>query len=277
MATVWVNGEATEKISVYDRAFTYGDGLFATMAVDVAGKIQFLSCHLQRLQQGAARLGFHWHPSELLLSLLAETASRCPSHCLKLQLSRGNGGRGYMPPAEPQVTEVLSVSALPAHYSKWRQQGIKLQTSAVTLAKQPLLAGIKHLNRLEQVLIKSYPLPAGIDDWLVLDTDGKLVETSMANLFLITETAQGGWLALTPAINYAGVSGVMRQQVIMALLAMNIDVQVQAVRRDCLSRVSHLFISNSLCGVVDIIGVDSYRYQPWSLSSQLRQHLAIQL
>ncbi|MCL1073239.1 aminodeoxychorismate lyase [Shewanella dokdonensis] len=277
MATVWVNGQVSEQISVSDRAFTYGDGLFATMAVDAAAQIPFLSYHLQRLQDGAARLGFHWQASAALMSLLAQAASRFPAHCLKLQLSRGTGGRGYTPPVEPQVTEVLSVSTLPAHYSKWRQQGITLQTSVVTLAKQPLLAGIKHLNRLEQVLIKRYPLPAGIDDWLVLDTDGKLVETSMANLFLITKTAQGGWLALTPAINYAGVSGVMRQQVIMALLAMGIDVQLQAVSRDCLSRVSHLFISNSLLGIVDVTAVDHYRYQPWPLSSQLRQNLAIQL
>ncbi|MDF0535273.1 aminodeoxychorismate lyase [Shewanella sp. A32] len=277
MGSVWVNGKPADTIDVRDRAFTYGDGLFATMAVDGAGAIQFLSCHLQRLTDGAARLGFSWQPSETLLTLLTETAGRFPRHCLKLQLSRGVGGRGYAPPTAPQVTEVVSFSPIPVHYTSWQQQGIKLQTSTVQLAKQPLLAGMKHLNRLEQVLIKSYALDEDCDDWLVCDTDGWLVESSMANLFLLFQDENDQWQALTPAMNNCGVSGVMRQQVIMTLLAMGVHVQVVPVTYDWLARVSHLFISNSLLGTVDVIAADSYHFAVWPGSAQLRENLAIQL
>ncbi|MFQ6371085.1 aminodeoxychorismate lyase [Shewanella sp. YIC-542] len=276
MTAVWVNGQATDKISVFERAFTYGDGLFATMASDGAGHLQFLTVHLQRLQDGAARLGFPWQPSDSLQALLARISAQHPRHCVKLQLSRGVGGRGYAPPQTPSMTEVVSVSPLPAHYQHWQQQGIRLQTSSVRLARQPLLAGMKHLNRLEQVLIKSHPLPEGADDWLVFDTRELLIESSMANVFLLCAQPDNTLRVITPAMNYAGVSGVMRQQVIMALLAMGMDVQVGQVTGDVMQRASHLFISNSLLGTVDVVGVDGRDYDVWPQRQQLQEYLTIQ-
>ncbi|WP_412521882.1 aminodeoxychorismate lyase [Shewanella algae] len=277
MTGVWVQGKEQDSVCVRDRGFTYGDGLFATMAVDARGQIAFLTEHLARLTQGALRLGFVWQASDALHLSLKRIAAANPHSCLKLQLTRGEGGRGYTPPAGALVTEVISLAPLPAHYPDWQQKGIALKISAIRLGKQPRLAGIKHLNRLEQVLIKAQPLPEGFDDWLVLDCDDLLLESSMANLFLLLPNEQGKLTAYSPAMNYSGVSGVMRQQLIVALLYQGIDVQLCPINTEMLQRARHLFISNSLLGLVDVIAVDQQSFELWPGSTPLRKALAIQL
>ena len=276
MSLVWVNGVNGANISALDRAVAYGDGLFATMRSASDG-ILYLESHFDRLTQGAQRLnlcseGKPWAATPALVNLLASIAAQYPHHCIKLVLSRGIGGRGYAPPVDATITEIVSVSPLPSHYAQWQQRGIKLQTSRVSLARQPLLAGMKHLNRLEQVLIKSASLVSGFDDWLVQDTDDNVIESSMANLFLVQ-----GNTCITPALTHSGVAGVMREQVITALLANGIDVQVSPVSRVMLANSSHLFLTNSLFGLVDVVGVDEQPWQPWSYSAKFRQLLSVTL
>ncbi|MGL5359338.1 MAG: aminodeoxychorismate lyase, partial [Shewanella sp.] len=215
---LWVNGQRQATITGADRGLAYGDGLFATMRSGIDGILCFAT-HQARINAGAARLGFDWHMGEDLCRQLTELAKQYPHHCIKLLLTRGVGGRGYAPPSHCAVTEVVSVHPIPTHYAQWQQRGISLQTSPVRLGHQPLLAGIKHLNRLEQVLIRSQPLAANFDDWLVLDCNGKVIESSMANLFLMQDRR-----VVTPCLAQCGVSGVMREQVIQQLLDHNYSI-----------------------------------------------------
>ncbi|UJF21008.1 aminodeoxychorismate lyase [Shewanella sp. OMA3-2] len=189
MTQVWVNQQHMANVSPFDRGLAYGDGLFATMRTypSSAAKagIMLLDLHLSRLEQGCKRLNLNWFASSQLRHHLIYLASTYPNACIKLLLTRGVGGRGYQAPEAAIVTEITSVHEIPAHYQSWQQEGVALATSPVTLARQPLLAGIKHLNRLEQVLIKSHSLPSEFDDWLVYDTQGYLIEASMANIFIV--------------------------------------------------------------------------------------------
>ncbi|QSX35741.1 aminodeoxychorismate lyase [Shewanella sedimentimangrovi] len=269
---VWVNGVQTDQISALDRGLAYGDGLFATMRVSGSGTILMLEHHLLRLSQGAARIGIKWSPSDKLQAQLQHLAALHPGQCLKLVLTRGCGGRGYQPPAEAKASEIISFSPVPAHYPRWQQQGVALASSEVRLGRQPLLAGIKHLNRLEQVLIRSQALPEWAQDWLVRDSDGLIIETSMANLFFVTEEE-----VLTPAITRAGVAGVTREQVIKALLALGYRVRCCDLDDSVLAQSRHVFLCNSLLGPVNVLRIDQCSYPPFEHTDSMRHMMDMSL
>lgn len=257
-------------INPLDRGLAYGDGVFATMRSN--GQILFLAEHLARLEQSCARLGFHWQASNELIAQLTQLAAAYPQHCIKLIVSRGVGGRGYQAPIPVVATEIVSVSDVPAHYGQWQQTGIRLALSDIRLGQQPRLAGIKHLNRLEQVLIKSQALPLGMDDWLVLDSQDWVIESSVANLFGVKDG-----IIYTPALHQAGVSGVTREIIIKALLTDVHSVVVREFKQDFLASCEHVFLSNSVFGVVDVNGIDNQGYTPWPQSAQLRHSLGLSL
>ncbi|MFT5788549.1 MAG: 4-amino-4-deoxychorismate lyase [Shewanella sp.] len=272
MSVVWVNGQPDATISPLDRGLAYGDGLFATMRVNKS-EIQFIESHFLRLTQGAQRLGFQWQPSTALRELLLQCATDNPQSCLKILLSRGIGGRGYMPPnSSLSINEIVSVHPFPGFYQDWQKAGVSLQSSNILLARQPRLAGIKHCNRLEQVLIKSVALADGIDDWLVLDSNKKIIESSMANLFFETDAG-----IVTPKLSYAGVAGMMREQVIYQLLEMKFTVSITEIDIDILSQVKHVFMTNSLLGVVDVNRIDQQRFNSAPYTSSLRERLDLTL
>ncbi|MDD8057967.1 aminodeoxychorismate lyase [Shewanella sp. ER-Te-42B-Light] len=275
MAMVWVNQVANSTVSPFDRGLAYGDGVFATMRTASANQtaaVLFIDNHLSRLQQSCLRLGMHWQASDALVSQLLSLATQYPQHCIKLLLTRGEGGRGYQAPAQPQINEIVSVTAIPEHYYQWQQQGIALALSPITLARQPLLAGMKHLNRLEQVLIKSQSLVAKTQDWLVCDTDGWVIESSMANIFAIINGK-----VVTPAITHAGVSGVMREQFIDALLQDGFEVMVKPMRYGDITAAEHIVITNSLFGVVDVHTIDQCQFSRWTHTSRFRHILSVNL
>ncbi len=284
---VWVNGIAEADISAFDRGLAYGDGLFATMRFTKNERyskqgILFLDAHLARLTQSAARLGFSWQPSQELLSLIEQVGqayiaeqsnqkTRCDA-CIKLLLTRGVGGRGYQPANDVQVTEVLSVHDIPAHYSQWQVNGISLQTSLVKLSRQPRLAGMKHLNRLEQVLIRSGELEQGFDDWLVLDAEDNVIESSMANIFFIQ-----GHSVVTPCLSHSGVAGVMREQLIYWFTQSGFNLDCRELHHDELAQFDHAIIANSLFGVVGINRIDEYYFDASELPQRILTELNLSL
>lgn len=268
---IWVNGVLQGSIDPSDRGLAYGDGLFATMRTSHDG-ILFFNTHQSRLTDGAARLGFEWRMGSALYQQLEDLARQYPHHCIKLLVSRGVGGRGYTPPQAVNVTEVVSVHPIPSHYAHWQKNGINLKTSPVRLSIQPLLAGIKHLNRLEQVLIKAQLLPSNVDDWLVLDTEAKVIESSMANIFFIKDNE-----VITPSLAQCGVSGVMREQVINALLEQQSNIQCLPFGAERLGEFDSAFITNSVLGVVDVLAIDSLKFTRSPITANLRQTLSLTL
>jgi 4-amino-4-deoxychorismate lyase len=273
---LWVNGIRQDTVSAFDRGLAYGDGLFATMRCNEKG-VLFLDGHLARLTQSAQRLGILWQPSEEFKRLLISIAEReykvfAADFCIKILLSRGVGGRGYQPPEQCSTTEIISLHSIPAHYADWQACGVALQTSSMCLASQTRLAGIKHLNRLEQVLIKAQSLDEGFDDWLVLDTQGHIIEASMANLFLIK-----GKSVVTPSLHLSGVAGVMREQLIYWFIDAGFNVDIRAVAYDELDRFEHGLLSNSLFGVVGVNRIDQTFFAPTELTQNIIRALSLSL
>ncbi|WP_394202064.1 aminodeoxychorismate lyase [Shewanella waksmanii] len=273
---LWVNRQLSHHIAATDRGLAYGDGVFATMRFNQHGPL-FVDTHLARLAQSCQRLSIDWQASAELTDFLVKICQQAyqdfgQDGCLKVLLSRGSGGRGYQAPQVASLTEVVSIHPIPAHYAQWQQQGINLSVSDFSLARQPRLAGMKHLNRLEQVLIRQQPLPQDCDDVVVCDTQGWVTETAIANLFIVTNDR-----VYTPCLAHAGVAGVMRQQIICTLAQQGYSVEATQIDRARLLQAESVFISNSLFGIIDINRIDDKLYQRASFTETLRSALNLQL
>lgn len=196
--------QSLSQFALNDRLANYGDGVFTTMHVS-NGKVGLLSRHLTRLVNDAAALGLMVEKSSLE-QVIKKALSAQQNGVLKLLVGSGQGGRGYARPESPTLSVAVSWHSVPDVYDTWRRDGISLGLSPIKLAVQPLLAGLKHANRLEQVLIKRAMQGMDCNDCVVTDNNSTIIEASAANLFWFKK---GTWF--TPAVSNAGVNGVMRQ------------------------------------------------------------------
>ena len=165
-----INGCEQNMLAASDRATQFGDGCFTTACI-IDGEIPLFAAHLERLQDACQKLLIsfeNWPELQNEMKMLAKGHVR---GVLKVIISRGTGGRGYSGKSCHSATRILSVSAWPVHYDRWRQDGIVLALSPVRLGRNPLLAGLKHLNRLEQVLIRSH-LEQTMKHWFLTARDG---------------------------------------------------------------------------------------------------------
>lgn len=189
-----------QSLSADERGLAYGDGLFETMRIDRGG-VPWWPRHRARLVEGAGRLGIAPPDLAWLDARIAEIAGDVDQGVLKLVLTRGTGGRGYLPPDLLEPTVLLSLNPLPGRHSG----GLDVRWSPIRLGVQPALAGIKHLNRLEQVLARREADAAGADEALMLDSNGRVVCATAANVLVLRD---GQWL--TPPVTGSGVAGVCR-------------------------------------------------------------------
>lgn len=245
-----VNGSETAGIAADDRGLQYGDGLFETMAA-VGGCIPRLPLHLARLDHGCRRLGIPMPAESQLEDECGHVLEGMGAATVKLTITRGPGPRSYRPTAEPSVTRIVVSSAA-------RPRGDSLQPAVLRICNarmglNPLLAGVKHLNRLEQVMACSEWDDPGIDEGLMLSSDGRLVSATAANVFLV----EAGRL-VTPAIRDCGVAGVMRQVVLAAAVDLGLAVVVEDVQPDRLATADELFVTNAVVGirpVQEVVGI----------------------
>ncbi len=247
-----INGCQQQTLAANDRAVQFGDGCFTTARIQT-GQVQLLPAHLARLREACERLLLPFHDWILLEQEMVSMAGHQQTGVLKVIISRGAGGRGYSATGCETPTRILSLSALPAHYDRWRQEGITLTLSPVRLGRNPHLAGIKHLNRLEQVLIRTHLEQTAGDEALVLDSDGLLTECCAANLFW-----RKGATVFTPRLDHAGVKGIMRQFIIDRLAASEFSFAEVAARPKALADADEVLICNALMPVVPVNACDEW-------------------
>lgn len=247
-----VNGQSQTFLKLSDRSIHYGDGCFTTISV-TNGQAELWDKHLHRLKNACERLYIPFTAWQRLQIDVESLIVDKPNAVLKIIISRGEGGRGYGTQNVSSPNCIISLHDKPNHYDTWRQEGISVTVSPITLGKQSLLAGIKHLNRLEQVLIKQSLQQTDYVDALVCDTDNMLVETSIGNLFW-----RQGPVWYTPELIYAGVEGVMRNHVIDKIREFSqLKEPIQEVRATIhsLTKADEAFVCNSLLKVVPITSV----------------------
>lgn len=270
-----VDGELCNHIPGSDRGLSYGHGIFETVRVH-SGRSPLWERHLARLQMGAARLHIpldsitpHLADWRDRILQLASDADQQLDGILKLVVTAGRGERGYSLPTQAAPLVILSwhpsTAALPLAPAR-------LRVCRLRLAHQPELAGIKHLNRLEQVLARAEWQGDTWDEGIMLDQAERLVECTSSNLFL---HHNGRWY--TPALELAGVTGVMRNLLL--------DTVIPACGQQChvdggltledLRGADEVFISNAVMGIRPVLRIEAVAdWSAWPASNRLRQYLS---
>lgn len=244
-----INGLPADTVTIQDRGFSYGHGLFETVTVHQGSAVHW-SEHMERLQAGAARLAIPCD-QQLLDQLTADLTKLLNSvdhpndkMILKLTLTRGSGGRGYAVTENMTVTRVLTLSPFPEYPDRPSENGIKIHLCETRLGHNPALAGIKHLNRLEQVLARSEWQDSDIREGIVCDHTGNIIEGTMSNVFWV----KNGKL-YTPDLTQCGVAGVVRQRILQLATAEGIIYQEVCANITELKQCDELFFSNSVIGI----------------------------
>lgn len=259
----FVGGERAEGIPATDRGLAYGDGLFETMRAH-AGNVPWWDAHWTRLQHGARRLSLSLPDRGQVLRASTELLAG-EDAVLKLIVTRGQGGRGYAPPPDAVPNWILSRHPLP----EVPTGGLVLRWCDTRLATQPLLAGIKHCNRLEQVLARTEwcnaaALDRDADEGLMRSVDGDVVCATSANLFVLRE---GRWC--TPAIERCGVAGICRQW-----LLDEVDVHVTALEVADIERADAVFLCNAVRGILGVARLGACQWPMHEQVGRLQRRLA---
>lgn len=255
-----VDGIATDSLPLTDRGGAYGHGLFETMLLH-HGALPLRQQHSERLLRDAPTLGINIAAEQLegnlesnLESNIATlvqglTPEQRQSGIVKIIVTAGSGGRGYASPTVAEATPriIAQYFPLPDDLQVQRQQGTSLTECDYRLPLNPILAGIKHLNRLDQVMARA-EWAKEYDDGMMFSADDCLIETTRANLFI---KLSSGWV--TPSLDQAGVRGVMRELLIDKLFAsVGLKVQQTTVSREQLASASELFSCSSVRGIVPV-------------------------
>jgi 4-amino-4-deoxychorismate lyase len=254
-----------EQLALSDRGLHYGDGLFETMAV-AAGRVRLLSRHVQRLTHGAARLAIALPDRAGLEAALQQAAETLGEGVLKLIVTRGSGGRGYAPPdnAEPTLVLLRYPQQLPTLTDA--QEGLVVRLCDLTLARQPILAGIKHLNRLEYVLARAEWSEPEIAEGLLFDSQGELIEAVTSNVFIVK-----GGRVFTPYLDQCGVAGVMRAEVLACAARLDVAAEETRLFLDDVLCADEVFLTNSLHGIRPVRALHGQR--EWAVGPLLTQRL----
>ncbi len=241
MATL-INGVQTEFLSARDRGLHYGDGCFETLRL-VNHVPLLLNGHFERLQRACAVLRIPFQAT-LLRDELNALISLCPAEgVIKIMVTRGEGGRGYRPPPTTQPTRLLLYYPLPDDLASKAAAGVTVGIGEFRLSHSPVLAGLKHLNRLDQVMA-SEPWLEPCDETLCLDQTGALIEGTRSNLVMVIEDE-----LVTPALDGCGVAGVMLAELAARFHRDHRQLVTRRVGLDDLRRASEVFLCNSVIGV----------------------------
>jgi len=251
-----VDGARADSVPLGDRGLHYGDGLFETIAIR-AGAPCLWEDHLARLCLGAQRLGIPAPDAGVLLAECLALAAGAETGVVKLILTRGPGGRGYRPPLRSQPTRILALYPPAAPVLGAAETGVAVRWCRTVLGENPRLAGIKHLNRLEQVLARAEwdPGETGQAEGLMCDCRGRVIAGTMTNLFVLA----GGRL-LTPRLDTCGVAGTVRGLVRRLAPQFGLETAEADLRPADLHAADGLFLTNAVIGVwpVRALGVRTF-------------------
>ncbi len=240
---ILVNGAAADTVAANDRGLAYGDGVFRTLTVRGA-RLRCWGRHYRKLERDCAALAIPC-PSEQLLRREVEAAAQGQPECVaKIIVTRGIGARGYATPRPALPTRIVMTSAMPVHPPEFATTGVCVHLCATRLAVQPRLAGIKHLNRLENVLARAEWQDAGTAEGLMLDPENNVIGGTMSNLFIVEAGA-----LVTPELSRCGVAGVTRERVLEAAPVHGISCRVETVSLERALQAEEILFVNSVIGV----------------------------
>lgn len=265
---VIINGQTRESISLHDRGLQYGDGCFETLAVR-NGKVQLWEYHWQRLNTSCARLGLPSLDKADVCSQITKVTegnSRC---VVKIIVTRGAGERGYRIPEPARPTLIVYASPFPAIDESNYSEGVAVRVCATPASINPALAGIKHLNRLENVLARSEWNDTQWYEGLMLTAAGDVVEATSSNVFWVKNN-----ILYTPALEQAGVAGIMRRVVIETARRLGISLEETKARIDALHSADEIFLTNSIIRLMPVRKLEQYDFGVINGANRITRMLA---
>jgi 4-amino-4-deoxychorismate lyase len=263
----WIDGIESRTLAADDRGLQYGDGVFETMLVR-AGKARFLDAHLARLANGLARLGIRFEAWDDLRADLDRAVNLAPALAiLKIIVTRGTGARrGYSPrdcAGSRRIVSLFATSALPDFSA-----GVDLRIASLRLSLQPALAGLKHLNRLENVLAAMEPGHDAHFESLLVGDSGDLVGGTMSNVFAVLRRTIS-----TPPVVAAGVAGIMRAVVLRESVGLGFTPEVRRLTPADLTGADEVFITNARLGVVPARRLGEHVFRMRDTAILFRNHI----
>ncbi|MDP1930638.1 MAG: aminodeoxychorismate lyase [Gammaproteobacteria bacterium] len=244
-----VNGQPQDHLPISDRGLHYGDGVFETIRVR-DNKLLLWDKHLARLTDSCARLCIPCAVDKLKEEIAQVLNPTNPHGILKIIVTRGSGGRGYFPPDTPSATRIVQLHSLPPDYDLKAINGIRAMICTHPASSNSALAGIKHLNRIDQVMA-SMELSEGMDEGFMCNESGYLIEGTKSNVFFVEKGA-----VITPDLTSSGVAGIMRAVVIDLVKQMKMDVTVRNVALGDIRNASELFVCNSVFGIWPVASIE---------------------
>jgi len=265
--SIWVDGSPAAALPLPDRGFDFGDGLFETLLV-VDGTALYLDLHTRRLQRGLAALKFPDCLNEVTGHIATALHSLPPGECvLRVTVTRGSGPRGYAPP--PHTRPRVVIAAAPRERSDYKTllSPAHLGLATMRWGTQPELAGIKHLNRLTQVLAARERQAGGLDEVVMLDQQGAVISLSAANLFIYD-----GDQLLTPALGHCGIQGTRRHLVLERLgPALGLQIRESTLSLQQLESAIEVFYCNALVGMRPVASFGSKAWSSHPVCSALHR------
>jgi len=244
------DNKPADVVSIDDRAFQYGDGLFETIAIR-SGEPRLWNYHLDRLTTGCERLRIAPPDLRSLRTQLDHAVAQSgeiPAYCAaKIVVSCGVSARGYARETPTSAATYIGVFATMPVATELYRDGVETLVCDTRLALFSATAGLKTLNRLEQVLARSECTTHSAFEGLTLDASEQLICGTMSNVFIVSNQT-----IITPSLHRCGVEGVMRRHTIETLHANGIAVDIRDVGEDELYRSDEVFLTNSQFGILPV-------------------------
>lgn len=267
-----INGSPSTSISVMDRGFLYGDGAFETLMV-IDSKPILLPQHLARLESACQLLKINFDANQVRDELLRLSNHSLCRQVAKIIITRGEGGRGYKPNLNSIPTRIIQlfdpVSQNPIENEE--ASGLCITVCKHRLSQNVALAGVKHLNRLDQVLA-SAELEKGFDEGLCLDIDGNVIEGTKSNLLVFNNG-----IVLSPDLSLSGVKGIMLLELSKLLAREGYPIQTRKLTIDNVLEADEVILFNSVFGVSPVIKlIQDDRVKHWPIGGFCQQAIQLQ-
>lgn len=262
-----VNGVPGNTINAEDRGLAYGDGVFRTLRMQ-AGSPVCWQRQFAKLQHDCTALKIPCPSALVLSSELQQLGKSQPEGVAKIIITRGVSTRGYAPTAQSEASRIVSITSAAALPPENAKQGVRVHVCKVRLGHQFLLAGIKHLNRLENVLAASEWQDADIAEGVLSDISGFVISGTRSNLFMLR-----GNILYTPNLSRCGVAGMQRDRVMDWAKQHGVTCKVAEFRLEELVQAEEIFLVNSVFGLWPVRELAGYRRTTHPMSWKIQEWL----
>lgn len=264
---ILVNGVAADSVAATDRGLAYGDGVFRTLLWR-RGKPRWWPQQYRKLERDCGALAIACPTEAVLAEELARAVTETEDRVVKIIVTRGSGARGYAPPQKTSPTRIVMTAPLPEYPEEFSCAGVNVHLCRTRFSFQPRLAGVKHLNRLENVLARAEWSDPAVPEGLVLDEQDHIVGGTMTNLFVVED----GRL-VTPALSRCGVAGVTRERVMEAAGKLGMVCREEPVTQARLRDAQEALLVNSVIGVWQIKACAGRSWEPGACAGRVREWL----